>query len=130
MIESLPKESCILYAEKHKLPQWAHGYDEWKFSKDSLCYYLSRPSQVPEYYCFGDRMIYAHYGLDSYGIVWHGSYADHWNACGFGYDLGKAIRWVRQAKHKCLGFFLWQQSDKRKDEIEKALKSLKKKMKP
>lgn len=98
--------------KKHKTkpPRWCHGSDGWEFSKDSGCYYKSNEGFVgnpPNEYCLGDRYIHCDYGIDSYGILWRGSTSENWHGYNFGYDLKKAIDWVKKTKHAELGAELW-----------------------
>lgn len=86
---------------------WYHGHDGWRWSEDCKCYYFSKGTDPPTAYCLGNRYIHATAGLDSYGIIWVGSTDNNWHGRGFGYDLGKAIRWVRGAAGKKLGCKLW-----------------------
>jgi hypothetical protein len=81
--------------------------NEWVWSDDAGCFTQGDWHQPPRAYCLGDRYIHADYGLDSYGILWRGSTADHWHGWAFGFDLGRAIRWVRRAKHDMAGYGLW-----------------------
>jgi hypothetical protein len=93
---------------------WYHGHDGWLWSEDCKCYYYKpdwRPDP-PSAYCLGNRYIHHEAGLDSYGIVWRGCTDDNWHGKNFGYDLGKAIRWVRAAAGKKLGCKLWSKYNK------------------
>lgn len=93
---------------------WFNGHDGWKWSEDCKCYYY-RPQNgttPPDSYCLGNRYIYCQPGIDSYGIIWRGSISDGWGCMNFGYDLGKAIRWVHRAAAKKLGCKLWSKYNK------------------
>lgn len=93
---------------KKTYERWYHGHGGWKYSEDCKCYYYTlKGTDPPNSYCLGNRYIYCQAGLDSYGIIWRGSISGGWGCCNFGYDLGKAIRWVRQANAKKLGCKLW-----------------------
>lgn len=80
---------------------------EWKWSNDSKCYYLADLYQPPRCYCLGERYVYAHYGLDSYGILYRGSTPDNWGGYDFGYDLKQAIEWVQGATQPEQTHSLW-----------------------
>lgn len=91
---------------------WYHGHDGWRFSQDcGLWYYQGHYPDPPTEYCLGNRYIHSDYGLDSGGIVWKGSTDNNWHGISFGYDLGKAIRWVRRAAAKNLGCSLWSKNN-------------------
>jgi len=93
---------------KIKLPdRWYHKVKGWKYSKDCGCYYITDFHAHPYMYCLGNRMIHADYGYDSYDIYWTGSTSEAWHGGYRGNDLGKAIRWVRGARHKKVGCYLW-----------------------
>ena len=64
----------------------------------------------PNCYCLGERYVYAHYGLDSYGILYRGSTIDNWGGYKFGYDLKTAIEWVQNAEQPELGNTKWTSS--------------------
>lgn len=100
--------------------RWPHGhllYDAtayptlgptWKWSDDAGCYTEYKGAhEVPGGYCLGDRMVYAHYGRDSYGVLWRGSSSDNWGGYDFGIDLKAAIEWVRETEWSALGAWLW-----------------------
>lgn len=81
---------------------------KWKWSDDSKCYYIAGLAGAPpKCYCLGERYVYAHYGLDSYGILYRGSTIDDWGGYHFGYDLKKAIEWVQGAAHPELKDTMW-----------------------
>ena len=86
---------------------WAHRHDDWKWSEDAKCYIrgwsvLSPPTDI----CLGERYAHAAYGLDSYGVRWQGSTADHWHGWAFDH-MGEALAWVSSAERSDLGFILW-----------------------
>lgn len=83
--------------------------DGWKWSKDCECWYIADFNQPPRYYCLGERFVYAHYGLDSYGILYRGSTIENWGGYHFGYDLKEAIDWVKGATRPELGHKPWKQ---------------------
>ena len=79
----------------------------WKWSDDVSCYYIADFTTPPRKYCLGERMVYADYGKDSYGILYRGSTTDNWGGMHFGYDLKSAIEWLHKAKLPQLKHVLW-----------------------
>jgi hypothetical protein len=84
--------------------------NKWKWSQDSKCYYMAEFHTPPNCYCLGERYVYAHYGLDSYGILYRGSTIDNWGGYKFGYDLKTALEWVQHAEQPELGNTKWTSS--------------------
>lgn len=82
----------------------------WKWSNDSKCYFMAAFHTPPHCYCLGERYVYAHYGLDSFGIVYRGSTLDNWGGYDFGYDLKQALEWVQQATQPELKDTKWTSS--------------------
>ena len=87
----------------------------WKWSEDCKCFYISELNNPPIIYCLGERYVYAHFGRDSFGILYRGSTIDNWNGWHFGYDLKKAIEWVQAAEQPELGHSQWSRSGMRID---------------
>ena len=95
---------------KERPKKWVHGYpkDAWRWSEDCRCYlHYMGVMLLPDSYCLGDRYIFAHFGKDSYGVLWHGSIPEAWNVRSFGYDLKSAMEWVHGAGHREMGCELW-----------------------
>jgi hypothetical protein len=80
---------------------------QWKWSDDCKCYYIAEFNNPPKVYCLGDRYVYAHFGIDSYGIMYRGSTLNNWGGFDFGYNLKLAIEWVQSAEQPELNFSRW-----------------------
>ncbi len=96
-----------------ELPKLTYPAKSWRWSDDSDCYlHFLGALRISDAYCLGNRIIYATFGRDSYGVFWNGTERSignpiESNTMTFDYDFRGALEWLQEAEYKEYGSKLW-----------------------